>query len=84
MQNNHLGKLNFRIEDVEDGTAGLILSHIRFTPLRVECLSYAMIYEMIGISSLFPELEEGLEVPGYNLITKTSEDGSVISVDIEK
>lgn len=82
-RSNRHGLLNFQIRDVESGIAGHVLAFIKFAPIRVECIHYKGYYEMIGISPIFPEIDEGCVSPNYDLLIKTDENNEIISVTIK-
>ena len=66
MIKNRQGILYFKRKDVENGQVGEILAMIQFTPVRVEYL-YGDRFEMLGLSQIFPEIEEGMMAPTYDL-----------------
>ena len=78
------GILNFQVRDVESGRAGHILAMIAFTPIRVECLHYKGCYEMMGLSPVFPKLDEGLTSPHYDLLIRTDDNGDIATVTLKK
>ena len=58
----------------EDHEFYKVLQSIEFVPYRVEFLGYDNSIEMIGTSPFFEPLEQGIEVPVYNLEVSFDED----------
>jgi len=81
-RSKNIGTLQLPISAVESGVFGKVLSHINFTPIRVECIHFAGYYEMLGISPLFPELESGSMAPVHILKVNTDNDNNVTSVEL--
>lgn len=81
---HNLGKFYLHARYVEQNydQVAEVLSHIKFTPLRVECLMYNNQYEYIGISPRFKKIPIFEDPPIYEVVTKT-EDGKVDNVEVE-
>jgi hypothetical protein len=79
MKNRKLGKFYATYELIESEGASEVFAALQFVPLRAEALEYKKIYEYIGTSPLFSEVEEGAEIPEYRIVMTRTEAG--LSVD---
>jgi hypothetical protein len=68
------------IEHPDDVAAAF--AAFRFVPLRVDRQMHRNTFEFMGFSQYFPEIDEGSEVPHYQIISHT-EAGKVVKVEIQ-
>ena len=79
MKSRKLGKFYMPYNFIESESAPELFAELRFVPLRAEAQEYRKLYEYIGTSPLFSEVEEGAEIPEYRIFMTRTETG--LSVD---
>lgn len=82
---NRAAEFSIDIDIMESGMMGKVFAYMEFTPIKVECIHYGRVYELVGLSPMFDEAEEGMMWPRVDLdIDFDQETGELKSVKIRK
>ncbi len=58
-----------------------VFAFMKFIPVRVEVLVLSDIVEYTGISTIFPEIDAGFNIPKYDLRIRKSQSGDIELVE---
>jgi hypothetical protein len=86
IQKKRLGRFFVNGKVAREMTANMAetLAMIRFFPVNVIFRTDIDAFQMIGISDRFDEIEEGSITPTYELVIKTTDDGGVETVEVNR
>ena len=84
-RSNRAAEFTLPVQLMESGELGKVFAYMEFTPIKVECVNYGGVYEIVGLSPMFDEVPEGNIWPRVTLeIERNEGTGTIFNVKVIK